>query len=208
MEFPDEYLGAIEVQGWKVHFDGAVNSRGAGIGVILITPEGEMIPMAKRLEFEVTNNQAEYEACIFGLEALRSVGAKNVTVYGDSMLVVKQASKEWEVREDKLRLYWDYLATILLSFDQCKFIHLPREENQIADALATLASMWENSAGPGARPLILAKSRSPCYEEIRVMPVQATEKPWYYDLQRYLETGKFPEDAEKKERISLRMLSR
>ena len=97
--------------------------------------------MAKRLEFEVTNNQAEYEACIFGLEALRSVGAENVTVYGDSMLVVKQASKEWEVKEDKLRLYWDYLATILLSFDQCKFIHLPREENQIVDALATLASM-------------------------------------------------------------------
>ena len=75
LEFPDEYLGAIEVQGWKVHFDGVVNSWGAGIGVILITVEEEMIPMAKRLEFEVINNQAEYEACIFGLEALRSVGA-------------------------------------------------------------------------------------------------------------------------------------
>ena len=49
LEFPDEYLEAIEVQGWKVHFNGVVNSRGAGIGVILITPEGEMIPMAKRL---------------------------------------------------------------------------------------------------------------------------------------------------------------
>ena len=105
LEFPDEHLGAIEVQEWKVHFDGVINSRGAGIGVILITPEGEMILMAKKLEFEVTNNQAEYEACIFGLEALRSVGTENVTVYGDSMLVVKQASKEREVREDKLRLY-------------------------------------------------------------------------------------------------------
>ena len=103
--------------------------------------------MAKRLEFEVTNNQAEYEACNFCLEALHSVGAENFTVYEDFMLVVKQASKEWEVREDKLRLYWDYLATILLSFDQCKFIHLPREENQIVDALATLASMWKNGAG-------------------------------------------------------------
>ena len=58
-----------------MHFDGAENSRGAGISVILITPEGEMIPMAKRLEFEVTNNQAEYEAYIFSLEALRSMGA-------------------------------------------------------------------------------------------------------------------------------------
>ena len=89
LEFLDEYLGAINVQGWKVHFDGVVNSRGAGIGVILITPEGEMILMEKRLEFEVTNNQAEYEACIFCLEALRSVGAENITVYGDSMLVIK-----------------------------------------------------------------------------------------------------------------------
>ena len=45
--------------------------------------------MAKRLEFEVTNNQAEYEACIFGLEALRSVGAGEITVYRDLMLVIK-----------------------------------------------------------------------------------------------------------------------
>ena len=47
LEFPDEYLGAIEVQGWKVHFDGAVNSRGAGIGVILIMLEEEMIQWQK-----------------------------------------------------------------------------------------------------------------------------------------------------------------
>lgn len=100
-----------------MHFDGAVNNRGAGIGVILITPKGEIIPMAKNIEFEVTNNQDEYEACIFDLEALHNVGAENVTVYGDSMLVVKQASKEWEVKEDRLRLYRDYLATISLCFE-------------------------------------------------------------------------------------------
>ena len=85
------------------------------------------------------------------------------------MLVVKQASKEWKVKEDRLCLYWDYLATILLSFDQCKFVHLPREENQIVDALATLASMWESSARSNVRLLILARSRSSCYEEVRVM---------------------------------------
>ena len=84
-----------------MYFNGTVNSRGAGIGVILISPKGEMIPMAKRLEFKVTNNQAEYEACIFGLEALWSAGAGEITVYGDSMLVVKQISNEWEVREDR-----------------------------------------------------------------------------------------------------------
>ena len=45
--------------------------------------------MAKRLEFKVTNYQAEYEAYIFRLEALQNVGTEEITVYGDSMLVVK-----------------------------------------------------------------------------------------------------------------------
>ena len=57
--------------------------------IILISPEGEMIPIAKILEFEVNNNQAEYESYIFSLEALWNVGAKEITVYGDSMLMVK-----------------------------------------------------------------------------------------------------------------------
>ena len=88
-----------------MHFEGVVNNQGAGIDIIIITLEEKIIPMAKRLEFEVINNQAEYETCIFGLEALRSVRAENITIYGDSILIVKHASKEWEVTEDRLRLY-------------------------------------------------------------------------------------------------------
>ena len=48
-----------------------------------------MIPMTKRLEFEVTNNQAEYEAYIFRLEALRNAGTREIIVYRDFMLVLK-----------------------------------------------------------------------------------------------------------------------
>ena len=92
------------------------------------------------------------------------------------------------MKEDRLRLYWDYLATLSSGFEQCKFVHLSREENQIADVLATLASMWESNARAEIKPLILARSRSPCYDEIRVMPVQTGEKPWFHDLQEYLET--------------------
>ena len=79
-------------------------------------------------------------------------------VYGDSMLVIKQVSNEWEVREDKLKLYWDYSATVLLSFTQSKFVHLPREENQMADALATLASTWKIGKQAEMKPLILVRS--------------------------------------------------
>ena len=60
----------IELGAWKMYFDGVVNQYGNGIGVLLITPKGSHIPLAVKLNFEATNNMAEYEACITGMEAL------------------------------------------------------------------------------------------------------------------------------------------
>ncbi|XP_057989176.1 uncharacterized protein LOC110661909 [Hevea brasiliensis] len=91
--FPDESLKLVEVQPWKMYFDGAMNKSGAGIGVVLEAPNGEQLLMSKRLCFPTTNNIAEYEACICGLEALIAVGAKKVEVFGDSMLVVSHVKE-------------------------------------------------------------------------------------------------------------------
>ena len=44
-----------------------MNKKGRGIGVVLTTPQGQMIPFARKLTFGCTNNEAEYEACILGL---------------------------------------------------------------------------------------------------------------------------------------------
>ena len=94
LEFPDENLALIECREWKLYFDRAVNNRCTGLGVILVMPEGKTIPMAKKLDFKVTNNMAEYEACIYGVEAALAAGAKDLLVYGDSLLVVNQANEE------------------------------------------------------------------------------------------------------------------
>ena len=56
--------------------------------------EGETILMPKKLDFKVTNNMAEYEACIYGVEAALTAGAKYLLVYGDSLLIISQANKE------------------------------------------------------------------------------------------------------------------
>ena len=58
----------IELSAWKMYFDRAVNQYGNGIVVLLITPN--RVPLAVKLNFEVTNNMARYEACITGMEAL------------------------------------------------------------------------------------------------------------------------------------------
>ena len=76
-----------------------------------------------------------------------------------------------------MKPYVNHLLTITLSFNQCKFEHLPREDNQVADALATLASMWESTTETSAKPLVVVKSKTPCYEELRVMPMGPVEKP-------------------------------
>ena len=96
LEFPDENLALQECREWKLYFDRVVNNRGARLGVILVTPEGETIPMAKKLDFKITNNMAEYEACIYGVKVALAAGAKDLLVYGDSLLIISQANEEWK----------------------------------------------------------------------------------------------------------------
>ncbi|XP_057994353.1 uncharacterized protein LOC131174614 [Hevea brasiliensis] len=124
--FPDESLKLVEVQPWKMYFDGAMNKSGVGIGVVLEAPNGEQLLMSKRLCFPTTNNVAEYEACICGLEALIAVGAKKVEVFGDSMLVVSHVKGEWELKEEKLRPYLEYAKKLLFSFEEVTMKHMPR----------------------------------------------------------------------------------
>ena len=87
-EFSDEVILDIELGAWKMYFDGAVNQYGNRIGVLLITLEGSHIPLAVKLNFEATNNMAEYEACIARMEALQELEVKEVEVFGDSTLVI------------------------------------------------------------------------------------------------------------------------
>ncbi|PKI59761.1 hypothetical protein CRG98_019864 [Punica granatum] len=72
-DFPDEGILQVsdeeETPGWKMYFDGAVNSTGSGIGAVVISPEGRHFPVASKIDFPCTNNVAEYEACILGLQA-------------------------------------------------------------------------------------------------------------------------------------------
>ena len=74
-------------------FDGSACDDGQGIGAVLISPCGTIFEFSNRLEEERTNNQVEYEALLFGLEFLESIGVKHMEVYGDSLLVVQQVSK-------------------------------------------------------------------------------------------------------------------
>ncbi|XP_050908548.1 uncharacterized protein LOC127122218 [Lathyrus oleraceus] len=158
MDFPDEDVMALRMNDsdeplieeglkpgsiWVLVFDGAVNAYGHGIGFVIITPRGSHIPFAARLDFDCTNNIVEYEACIFGMEESIDTRIKFLEVFGDSTLVINQIKGEWETRHLCLIPYRDYARSLSTFFTKVEFHHIPRDENQIAYALATLSSMYQ-----------------------------------------------------------------
>ena len=72
----------------------ASNSLGRGVRVVLISPKGNHCPFIAKLSFDSTNNVAEYEACMLGLQAAIKKKIKGLTMYGDSALVICQLNGE------------------------------------------------------------------------------------------------------------------
>ena len=78
---------------WQLHFDGAANQSGFGIGILLISPQGDHIPISVRLVFSdhhrLANYIVEYEACIKGLETALDLGIRQLEIHEDSNLVIQ-----------------------------------------------------------------------------------------------------------------------
>ena len=73
-----------EKEPWILKFDGLSTKNTIGAGIVIISPRGVKTTLSFNLAFEYTNNQAEYEALVIGLEILLKLGAKDVRVIGDS----------------------------------------------------------------------------------------------------------------------------
>ena len=69
---------------WIVHVDGSSTQHVGGIGIILRSPKGDCLKYAARLQFQVTNNEAEYEALIMGLNLAKAMGVDSIVVHSDS----------------------------------------------------------------------------------------------------------------------------
>jgi ribonuclease HI len=69
-------------------FDGASSREGVGVGVVFVSPAQEIISLSYKLEFEITNNVAEYEALVLGLRVAKDMGIKEISMFGDAELIV------------------------------------------------------------------------------------------------------------------------
>ena len=91
-----------------MYFDGATHRYGAGAGVVFVTPQEEVIPYSFTLINHCSNNVAEYQALILGLEMAVDMKQLQLQVFGDSQLVIKHLLGSYEVRNPELRPYHDY----------------------------------------------------------------------------------------------------
>ena len=83
-------LDECSLKPWTMYFDGSSTAEKAGIRVVLVSPLGEPFQFLAKLNEYCTNNQAEYEALILGLETLLDMGVTHVSIKGDSQLVIQQ----------------------------------------------------------------------------------------------------------------------
>uniref|UniRef100_A0A2N9IK88 RNase H type-1 domain-containing protein n=1 Tax=Fagus sylvatica TaxID=28930 RepID=A0A2N9IK88_FAGSY len=139
-ERPKDIEQNLEKKGWALYVDGAANSRGSGLGIVLISPEGELLEQAVRLGFSASNNEAEYEILLHGLRAARLLGADPLTIHCDSQLIVNQLTGEYMAKDERMVAYLDLARNRLKGFHEFNIERVGREHNRHADSLAGLAS--------------------------------------------------------------------
>jgi ribonuclease HI len=97
--------------------------------------------LSYKLEFETTNNVAEYESIVLGLRAAREMGIQEVAVFGDAELVVQQVRNTYQAKHPRLRNYrnevWDLIDNLFSAFN---ISFILREDNVVADSLTISAS--------------------------------------------------------------------
>ncbi|XP_071919055.1 uncharacterized protein [Coffea arabica] len=116
------------------------NGDGCGAGLLLEGPQGEACSYALRFDFPATNNEAEYEALIAGLQLARKLGAQQIHVRSDSQLVVRQVLGEYEAKDETMQRYLSKVHQLTAYFKSFEIQRIPRSQNKRADALSRLAS--------------------------------------------------------------------
>ncbi|MCD4740244.1 ribonuclease HI family protein [archaeon] len=124
-----------------LEFDGSCNSSTVGrtgIGVVL-EQNGKIVKELSERTGNGTNNTAEYHALLRGLEAAIEIGAEELEARGDSELVIKQMKGEYKVKKEHLRAMYERAKELEARFKKVDYVWIPREKNELANALAQKA---------------------------------------------------------------------
>ncbi|RVW75914.1 hypothetical protein CK203_051833 [Vitis vinifera] len=132
--------GTSEKVWWTLRVDGASRSSGSGVGLLLQSPTEEQLEQAIRLGFPASNNEAEYETILSGLDLALALSVSKLRVYSDSQLVVRHVQKEYEAKDARMARYLAKVRDTLHAVHQMDDRKIKRTENRRADALAGITT--------------------------------------------------------------------
>ncbi|KAK9050558.1 hypothetical protein SSX86_029875 [Deinandra increscens subsp. villosa] len=188
---------------WTLFTDGASNIRGTGLGIVLKSPQGDMIPQAVRCGFQATNNEAEYEALIAGLHLALHLGIQHIQVYVDSLLLANHFNGSYAAKGEKLVKYLEVVKRMSQDFQNFNIQQVPREENAEADALANLGSAFktlEDTHIPIIHILTPAIDQGMDSQDFDTLgetlvssTQDSTKESWTRPIIQYLQDGTIPE---------------
>ncbi|XP_070049166.1 uncharacterized protein [Nicotiana tomentosiformis] len=172
--FPDEEVSFVgediteAYDSWRIFFDGVANFKGVGIGAVLVS-------------------ETEYEACILGLRLAIDMNVQELLVIGDSDPLVHQVSGEGATKTTKILPYMYCVQELMKRFTKIEFKHVPRIQNEFADALATLSSMIQHPDKNFIDPIpVEIHNQLAFYAHVEE---EMDENPWFHDIKEYLAKG-------------------
>ncbi|KAL0319764.1 UNVERIFIED_CONTAM: hypothetical protein Sradi_5237900 [Sesamum radiatum] len=171
-DFVVEFASKHEEQmreGWMLHVDGSSTSSAGGAGILLQRPGGVEIEVTAKLDFPITNNEAEYEALANSLRMALDVGVDQLNVYTDLQLIVMQIDGSYEIIEWSMTRYL-----------------------RKADALSKFRAMI---TGVKKRKIAVVVKDRASIEEVEVVQCVVEEKSWKNEIEEYLLQGTEPDDT-------------
>lgn len=188
---------------WILYTDGASSKKGSGAGLVLISPEKEEYTYAFRLNFEATNNGAEYEALLVGLRIAREMHIEALDVRVDSNLVASQINGEFTTYKESITKYLAKAKEYIDCFKHFKIKNIPRAQNQKADVLSKLASVAFNHL---TKEILVEVLEKPSTEEERINAiVEEEEENWMSPIFRCLKEGIWPEDQNEARNLRMKI---
>nr|XP_027102927.1 uncharacterized protein LOC113724200 [Coffea arabica] len=205
-ELPDEEVFMVELPR-SMYFDRAAHRDGAGAGVVFYTPEADILPYSFTLTRRCSNNVAEYQALIFGLETAVDMKQLHLRVCGDSKLVVNQLLSVYDVKKPELIPYYKYARQLMGYLGNVTIEHIPKNFNQQADSLARVASMITLPSHRNQISICQNWVIPPMFDEgndseeentYHIFVHEIEKEDWRHLITDYLNHGKLPEDPKKR----------
>ena len=147
----------------EIQTDGSSAQKRGGVGVVIITHDGEILKYGVRLKFLATNNEAECKGILTGLRLGKALGAMILLVQNDSKLVIRQIKGDYEAKEERMQKYVKLTKHLTQEFDRVEFTQIPRSQNMMADEVSKLTSLEEEGISTN---LEMEVQKHPSIEEV------------------------------------------